>query len=260
MKRLYWQGNAYTLRICRHWSVFFGLVARFEIRSLEIEKNLPENAALHIENVFELVNSASSYFDSFYSFQSYSRSLCDQYCDYYVMRRPIEGGTFDESHSTHERIRSRIESFAKTSRGYVGPKSWDHVSQGIPVSNEVTAVAVREQQPPTASPATPQDVPKPADKWKVYVDDNFNYGDEDERYSLGEFDSYNAAVQACRQLVDTYLNKETDKTTADALYESFTSYGEDPWIKGTPPGRDTETFSAWAYARERCNELRPEKI
>ncbi len=93
-------------------------------------------------------------------------------------------------------------------------------------------------------------------KWTVYVDDNFHYMDEDKRYCLGNFDSLDAAVAACRKIVDDFLQDNPAKT-ADELYDQFTSFGEDPWIKDPSPAPDTPPFSAWDYARKRCNELRP---
>lgn len=92
--------------------------------------------------------------------------------------------------------------------------------------------------------------------WTVYVDDNFNYMDEDERYSLGVFDNHDAAVAACKNIVDKFLLGNPART-ADDLYRQFTSFGEDPWISGPSVEPDARPFSAWDYARQRCNELRP---
>jgi len=92
--------------------------------------------------------------------------------------------------------------------------------------------------------------------WTVYVDDNFHYMDEDERYCLGAFDSLEAALAACRKIVDAFLQDKPAKT-ADELYDLYTSFGEDPWIKGPSPASGTPPFSAWDYARQRCKELRP---
>lgn len=92
--------------------------------------------------------------------------------------------------------------------------------------------------------------------WTVYVDDNFHYMDEDERYCLGTFETLDAAVAACQKIVDEFLQDNPAKT-ADDLYDQYTSFGEDPWIKGPSPAPDTPPFSAWDYARKRCNDLRP---
>ena len=42
--------------------------------------------------------------------------------------------------------------------------------------------------------------------------------------------------------------------TAEALFSSYTSFGEDPWIVAPTP-EDTVQFSAWDYAKRRCDEM-----
>jgi hypothetical protein len=93
-------------------------------------------------------------------------------------------------------------------------------------------------------------------RWTVYVDDNFHYMDEDERYCLGAFDSLDSAITACRKIVDVFLH-DNEAKTADELYDHYVMFGEDPWITGPTPVAGTPGFSAWDYARQRCNELRP---
>lgn len=90
--------------------------------------------------------------------------------------------------------------------------------------------------------------------WTVYVDDNFHYMDEDERYVLGYFETYESAEEACRKIVDRFLDRQTAKT-ADELYQLYTSFGEDPSISG--PKADGRSFSAWGYAKKRSQELLP---
>jgi hypothetical protein len=90
--------------------------------------------------------------------------------------------------------------------------------------------------------------------WTVYVDDNFHYMDVDERYCLGAFDSLDAAVAACRNIVDEFLQDYLGKA-ADELYQQYVLFGPDPWIKGPFPASGNPRFSAWVYARQRCEEL-----
>ncbi|MBI2760327.1 MAG: hypothetical protein HYX51_02735 [Chloroflexi bacterium] len=88
--------------------------------------------------------------------------------------------------------------------------------------------------------------------YTVYVDDNFQYMDESVRYKLGEFADYDAAVAACKRIVDEFLVVSCDDaTTADSLYESYVAMGEDPFIVA----ETLRGFSAWTYARQRCDEL-----
>jgi hypothetical protein len=67
--------------------------------------------------------------------------------------------------------------------------------------------------------------------FEVFVDDNFHYQDESERYKYGEYETYEAAVEVCKQIVDGELFH---------LYQSSMS---------------AERFSAWDYARQRCDEI-----
>ena len=41
--------------------------------------------------------------------------------------------------------------------------------------------------------------------YTVWVDDNYHYMDEDERYKLGEFETLQTATEACKKIVDEYL-------------------------------------------------------
>jgi len=92
--------------------------------------------------------------------------------------------------------------------------------------------------------------------YTVYVDDNYNYMDESARYTLGEFKTYQAAVAAAKKLVDAFLLEHYKPgTTAEELYSGFRGYGEDPFIMGEEPELESERFSAWAYAEQRCKEI-----
>jgi hypothetical protein len=90
--------------------------------------------------------------------------------------------------------------------------------------------------------------------YTVRVDDNYHYMDESERYTHGEFETYDEALAACRGIVDRFLASAYEPgATADWLYAQYTSFGDDPFIIGdVPEGR---RFSAWNYAKERCVEI-----
>jgi len=89
--------------------------------------------------------------------------------------------------------------------------------------------------------------------FEVFVDDNFHYQDESERYKHGEYQTWEEAVATCKQIVDAELLPlyKPGKSAAE-LYYSYTSFGEDPFIRPAPHG---ERFSAWEYARQRCDEI-----
>ena len=86
----------------------------------------------------------------------------------------------------------------------------------------------------------------------VMVDDNYHYGDEDERYQAGVYATAEEAVARCKKIVDGSL-EECSGDTADAIYKQYTSFGDDAFVvaRDAPP----VTFSAWDYAKQRCEEL-----
>ena len=88
----------------------------------------------------------------------------------------------------------------------------------------------------------------------LYVDDNFHYMDESERYLSGSFDTVEAALKA-RHIVGEFLESAYEPgMSAAQLYHSYVGFGEDPFIvcKGDVPH---VKFSAWDYARERCDVI-----
>ncbi len=92
-----------------------------------------------------------------------------------------------------------------------------------------------------------------APRFEVFVDDNFHYQDESERYKHGEYETYEEAVRVCKEIVDRELLHQHKKgTTASDLYLSYTSFGEDPFIRPSPEG---QRFSDWEYAKQRCEEI-----
>lgn len=115
---------------------------------------------------------------------------------------------------------------------------------------------------------------EPTMTYKVYVDDNFHYMDESERYELGDFPTLKSAVTACKDIVDRDLGNMIETRgpmTANELYEMYVTFGEDPWPCKNIVGRDmaniVETkgtmtwpsadsfFCAWDYAKEQCAVL-----
>ena len=88
--------------------------------------------------------------------------------------------------------------------------------------------------------------------YTVFVDDNFHYMDESERYKLEEFADCASAMAACKKIVDEFLTGCGGNNTDAELYQQYVTSGEDPWISS----EDSECkFSAWNYARERTKEL-----
>jgi len=90
-------------------------------------------------------------------------------------------------------------------------------------------------------------------KYVVYVDDNFHYKDETERYILGEFASCKEAIETCKEIVDKFLERGYEKGVQfEELYKGFITFGEDPFIITDDKNC---SFSSWDYAKKRCREL-----
>ena len=87
-------------------------------------------------------------------------------------------------------------------------------------------------------------------EYTVFVDDNFHYMDESERYKLGEFDNCEAAIAACKKIVDEFLVSNFGK--CDDVLATYLMYGDDPFIVSNDPNCK---FSARDYARERARQL-----
>lgn len=83
----------------------------------------------------------------------------------------------------------------------------------------------------------------------VRVSENYHYGDDDGDYKHGDFSDRGSAIKACRRIVDELLESSYQEgMTAEALYETYKMFGDDPWIEGGG-------FSAWSYAKQRCKVL-----
>ena len=89
--------------------------------------------------------------------------------------------------------------------------------------------------------------------YTVFVDDNFHYMDESERYTLGHFATYEKAVAAAKRIVDKFLAAQHKRgMSAEELLKKYKTFGQDPYI--VPNDREPG-FSAWTYAEERCRSI-----
>jgi len=92
--------------------------------------------------------------------------------------------------------------------------------------------------------------------YRVEVDDNFHYMDEDERWCLGAFATYEEALVAAKQLVEQFFAEAKIGKTAEELYDGYVAMGDDPFIVpfgGAPQPK--ERFSAWNYAKKYAERL-----
>jgi hypothetical protein len=87
--------------------------------------------------------------------------------------------------------------------------------------------------------------------YKVLVDDNYDYTDEDRRYQHGVFPTAAEAIAACKRIVDSNLNGFMQPgMTASELYDAYTGFGDDPFIVCVNADDEPVRFSAWDYAQE----------
>ena len=95
---------------------------------------------------------------------------------------------------------------------------------------------------------------QPPGKYTVLVDDNYHYMDESARHRMGSFDDLDDAIDACRKVVDEWLeDSRKPEMTAGELYGMYKMFGEDPFI--VSEGESSVPFSAWKYAEKRCEEI-----
>ena len=96
----------------------------------------------------------------------------------------------------------------------------------------------------------------PADRVHLstsFVDDNFHYQDESERYKKGNYETFDEAVEVCKEIVDRCLAATyKEGMNAAELYDSYVSFGDDPFVVPEPEG---VKYSSWEYAKKRCSEI-----
>jgi hypothetical protein len=89
----------------------------------------------------------------------------------------------------------------------------------------------------------------------LYVDDNFHYTDDEERYLKGTFETADAALAEARRIVDEFLvDAYKPGMSAADLFRSYVGFGEDPFIDHSGDVQQVK-FSAWDYAKERCEVI-----
>jgi hypothetical protein len=108
---------------------------------------------------------------------------------------------------------------------------------------------------PVTAPETGEGSPEStaSEQYKIFVDDNAHYMDEDERRVGGVFSDCESAAARCRQIVDRCLSEQYEKgMSEDELLSQYKSFGEDPWISSADGNCK---FSAWTYAEQTVRKL-----
>ncbi len=98
-------------------------------------------------------------------------------------------------------------------------------------------------------------------KYRIMIDDNFHYMEEDEHIDGPDYESCEEAIDECKRIVDKSLRWERlqskDPNDADELYDRYTDFGDDPFVRSD----DREcSFSAWNYAKQRCKNIVKENL
>jgi hypothetical protein len=92
--------------------------------------------------------------------------------------------------------------------------------------------------------------------FKVLIDDNFHFMNEDYRGRGGVFATQDEAIAACKRIVDACLESGFEPgMTANALYEQYTGFGDDPFILPLDLNHAPVGFCAWGYAKDRCEVI-----
>jgi len=92
--------------------------------------------------------------------------------------------------------------------------------------------------------------------FKVLVNDNAHYMDLTEVSEHGVFGSADEAVSACKKIVNDDLTAMWKPgTPAAALFQLYIAYGPDPFVIPINPDDPAIEFSAWSYAKQRCEEI-----
>ena len=88
----------------------------------------------------------------------------------------------------------------------------------------------------------------------VYVDDNYHYMDEDERWTLGVFGSAAEAVSAAKDLVTKSVEHMHEAgMSAEQVFARYQAFGDDPFVVGD--GAECRSFHAWTFAEEESQRL-----
>jgi hypothetical protein len=98
--------------------------------------------------------------------------------------------------------------------------------------------------------------PRKIRRYQLVIEDNHHFQDESGRREGQIFTDVESALNSCRTMVNWYLEREyRPGMTAAKLYSQYTSFGDDPSIQVLYGTDERAKFSAWNYAKQRCDEL-----
>jgi hypothetical protein len=164
-------------------------------------------------------------------------------------QRAASGWPKDQKPPTREELREALRQFGDAEDLYRPQPIESRGDLFKPQPIELSAGP--EESPMTnPKPASPESPPL---KYQVICGDNFHYMDESENIPGNQYESADAAIAAAKRIVDQSLWQHYHKgMTADDLYEYYTDFGDDPFIRTEDKSC---VFSAWAYADARSKEI-----
>ena len=89
--------------------------------------------------------------------------------------------------------------------------------------------------------------------YHLRIYDNFHYMDESEANNSSDYASYEEALAAAKNIVQSYFRDKT--RSLDEQMTQFCLYGEDPVIVSKADGSVDRSFSAKDYANAYVEEL-----
>jgi hypothetical protein len=91
--------------------------------------------------------------------------------------------------------------------------------------------------------------------WRVMVSDNFDFMDDDAPSCAGSYPTYEDALARAKGIVEASI-KNSQGTTADEIYDHYTSFGDDAFILAPAGTKQPESlFSSWNYAEELAGKV-----
>ena len=96
-------------------------------------------------------------------------------------------------------------------------------------------------------------------KFKVMVDDNYHFGGESDRYTVGSYASLEEALDKCKEITIKSLEHFYEEgITPEKLSAQWAMFGEDPYIY---TGKGSVPFSARKFiTTELCQKIIDSKL
>lgn len=117
-RRVIWCGCRYTLETKRHWNYFFDYALKFEVRS-GLKSTFPKGNVQHMLMFYDKVETLENRFRNFDDWWSFSRKVCDDYCEHFLLGNGSDQNLFKRAKPSLEswlppNYHGELEALAKT--------------------------------------------------------------------------------------------------------------------------------------------------